>query len=258
MVGWRRAHGGMGSHQALQGRLSVPPGPHPSLPVPPGVLVLPGELLAGTRLGPLSLRTWPGQPFARAAGCCPRCIKPPKAGRGGFLPEDTKPRHLLGAWLRRRCLSPTSALGLPRRPSCLPALLPISCAPLSLQPSGSSRAGDLGHFVSSPASLLSALRESVRPKTPLPAGCQSQRFRSPTPVCAESLGPCVAPWTVAHRLLFPRQEYWSGLSSPPPGDLPDPGVSPRLPRWRAGSLPLGHLGGPQLLLVQFLQICAFS
>lgn len=85
----------------------MPPGPHPWLPVPPGALVLPGELLAGTRLGPLSLRTRPGQPFARAAGCCPRCIKPPKAGRGGFLPEDTKPQHLLGAWLRRRCLSPT-------------------------------------------------------------------------------------------------------------------------------------------------------
>ena len=25
---------------------------------------------------------------------------------------------------------------------------------------------------------------------------------------------------------FPRQEYWSGLPSPPPGDLPDPGIEP--------------------------------
>ena len=35
-------------------------------------------------------------------------------------------------------------------------------------------------------------------------------------------------WTVACRALlsvgFPRQEYWSGLPSPPPGDLPDPGI----------------------------------
>ena len=25
---------------------------------------------------------------------------------------------------------------------------------------------------------------------------------------------------------FPRQEYWSGLPFPPPGDLPDPGIEP--------------------------------
>ena len=25
---------------------------------------------------------------------------------------------------------------------------------------------------------------------------------------------------------FPRQEYWSGLSFPTPGDLPDPGIEP--------------------------------
>ena len=36
------------------------------------------------------------------------------------------------------------------------------------------------------------------------------------------------PWTVAHQaplcMGFPRQEYWSGLSFPSPGHLPDPGV----------------------------------
>ena len=39
-----------------------------------------------------------------------------------------------------------------------------------------------------------------------------------------------APWAVAHQALlsmgFSRQEYWSGLSFPPPGDLPDPGIEP--------------------------------
>ena len=38
------------------------------------------------------------------------------------------------------------------------------------------------------------------------------------------------PWTVAHQtplsLGFSRQEYWSGLLCPPPGDLPDPGIKP--------------------------------
>ena len=35
-------------------------------------------------------------------------------------------------------------------------------------------------------------------------------------------------WTVAHQALlsvgFSRQEYWSGLPFPSPGDLPDPGI----------------------------------
>ena len=38
------------------------------------------------------------------------------------------------------------------------------------------------------------------------------------------------PWTVTHQALlsieFSRQEYWSGLPLPTPGDLPDPGIEP--------------------------------
>ena len=36
---------------------------------------------------------------------------------------------------------------------------------------------------------------------------------------------------------FSRQEYWSGLSFPPPGDLPDPGIEPWSPALQADSLP---------------------
>ena len=40
----------------------------------------------------------------------------------------------------------------------------------------------------------------------------------------------VTPWTVANQaplfMDFPRQEYWSGLPFPPPGDLSDPGMEP--------------------------------
>ena len=40
----------------------------------------------------------------------------------------------------------------------------------------------------------------------------------------------VSLWTVAHQapqsMGFSRQEYWSGLPFPPPGDLPDPGIKP--------------------------------
>src|SRR5574337_648274 len=53
------------------------------------------------------------------------------------------------------------------------------------------------------------------------------------------------PWTVACQAPlstgFSRQEYWSGLPFPSPGDLPDPGIKLcllRLLHWQAGSLPL--------------------
>ena len=52
-------------------------------------------------------------------------------------------------------------------------------------------------------------------------------------VCVQSLS-CVqlfvTLWTVAHQtpvfMEFPRQEYWSRLSFPSPGGLPDPGFEP--------------------------------
>ena len=44
------------------------------------------------------------------------------------------------------------------------------------------------------------------------------------------IGLFATPWTVAHQaplsMGFSRQEYWSGLPCPPPGDLPDPGMEP--------------------------------
>ena len=50
----------------------------------------------------------------------------------------------------------------------------------------------------------------------------------------------VTPWTVAHQAPLSRdssrQEYWSGLLSPPPGDLPNPGIEPRNPTLQVDSL----------------------
>jgi len=43
---------------------------------------------------------------------------------------------------------------------------------------------------------------------------------------------------------FSRQEYWSGLPRPPPGDLPDPGIKPVSPALQADSLQLSHWGSP--------------
>ena len=49
------------------------------------------------------------------------------------------------------------------------------------------------------------------------------------------------PWTVAYQaplsMGFSRQQYWSALPFPSPGDLPDPGIEPGSPTLQADTLP---------------------
>ena len=49
------------------------------------------------------------------------------------------------------------------------------------------------------------------------------------------------PWMVAYQaptsMGFSRQEYWSGLPFPSPGDLPNPGIKPRSPALQTDALP---------------------
>ena len=58
----------------------------------------------------------------------------------------------------------------------------------------------------------------------------------------------VTPWTVAYQaplsMGFSRQEYWSGLPFPSPGDLPDPGIEPRSPAFQADALTTEPPGKP--------------
>ena len=60
----------------------------------------------------------------------------------------------------------------------------------------------------------------------------------------------VTPWTIACQaplsMGFSRQEYWSGMPFPPPGDLPDPGSNLHLLHWQADSLSLSPLGSPYI------------
>ena len=71
------------------------------------------------------------------------------------------------------------------------------------------------------------------------------KLLSPVPLFA-------APWTVANQappsVGLSRQEYWSGLSFPSPGDLPNPGIEPRSPALRADALPSEPPGKAQNLL----------
>ena len=84
---------------------------------------------------------------------------------------------------------------------------------------------------------------------------QTEMCSSRQQTCAKSLSPVwffVTLQTGAHQVLlaigFSRQEYWSGLPFPFPGDLPEPGIEPSslASPTLAGrdSLPLSHLGSP--------------
>ena len=57
-------------------------------------------------------------------------------------------------------------------------------------------------------------------------------------------------WTIAHQaplsMGFSRQEYWSGLPFPSPGELPDPGIEPRSPALQADALTSEPPGKPTL------------
>ena len=58
----------------------------------------------------------------------------------------------------------------------------------------------------------------------------------------------VTPWTVAHQappsMGFSRQEYWSGLPFPSPGDLSDAGIEPGSPAFQADALTSKPPGKP--------------
>ena len=70
-------------------------------------------------------------------------------------------------------------------------------------------------------------------------------------VCAQLLRLFATPWTAAHQaplsMGFSRQEHWSELSFPSPGDLPDPGtelLSPASPALAGGFLTTEPPGKP--------------
>ena len=62
---------------------------------------------------------------------------------------------------------------------------------------------------------------------------------------------CLTLWTIAHQaplsMGFSRQEYWSGLLFPPPGDPPKPGIEPRSPTLQADALTSAPPGNWQKL-----------
>ena len=66
------------------------------------------------------------------------------------------------------------------------------------------------------------------------------------------------PWTVAYQappsMGFSRQEYWSGVPFPSPGDLPDPGIEPGSPTFQADALTSEPPGKPRGLSIVTLNL----
>ena len=75
-----------------------------------------------------------------------------------------------------------------------------------------------------PPWLLTAVVSSAQTGSPLE--CMNERMH----VCSIMSNSFATPWTVAHQASlskgFPKQEYWSGLPFPTPGDLTTPGTEP--------------------------------
>ena len=65
----------------------------------------------------------------------------------------------------------------------------------------------------------------------------------------------MTPWTVAYQpppsMGFSRQECWSGLPFPSPGDLPNPGIEAGSPALQADTLPSEPPGKPNTFIVRF-------
>ena len=70
------------------------------------------------------------------------------------------------------------------------------------------------------------------------------------------------PWTVAYQappsMGSSRQEYWSRLPFPSPGNLPNPGIEPKSPVLQADSLPTELQGKPWKMKVSFLSLASES
>ena len=87
-------------------------------------------------------------------------------------------------------------------------------------------------------------------------------FESESVHCSVVSDSFATPWTVACQaplsMGFSRQEYWSGLPFPSPGDLPDPGIKPGFLIFRADSLRPEPPGKPILHLSPYRQIAVLG
>ena len=119
------------------------------------------------------------------------------------------------------------------------------------------------HTPQKPPSLT--LRAFLSPIPKSPSHHIFYHNRSIRCVLAESLQSCLTvcdPMDLARQaplsMGFSRQEHWSGLPCPPPGDFPDSGIKPRSPALQVDSLPTELSGNSLPFLYILLIACAVS
>ena len=103
---------------------------------------------------------------------------------------------------------------------------------------------------------------------PLLTGLELSDSHQPTIACMNVLCSVVSDtatsWTIACQaplsMGFPRQNCWSRLPFPSPGDLPDPGIKPMSPvsPALAGRLSLCHLGSPHYCFPDPINLTLFT
>ena len=97
---------------------------------------------------------------------------------------------------------------------------------------GNTQTSDLRMFICSPVYHGEKLKTTSCPKT---------RYWLEREKSLSHVWLFETPWTIAYQaplsMGFFRQEYWSGLPFPSPGDLPDPEIKPRSPTLQADALP---------------------
>ena len=143
------------------------------------------------------------------------------------LPASWETRHGTADWLQ---------IGKGVRQGCMlsPCLFNLYAGPIKYK---------LESRLSGEMSIISDMQMSLPSR---------QKLKVKSLSCVQLL---VTLWTVAYQappsMGFYRQEYWSGLPFPSPGDLPDPGTEPGSPALQADTLkPLSHQASPKSLLMK--------
>ena len=147
----------------------------------------------------------------------------------------------------KQLISLSPACHIASLPACFLGVAPLLLLPLlACMHAYSSVPGSLWARILEQVAMPSS-REPFRPKDKpaslMPPALAGEFFTTAPPgksssscpgVCVLShfspALPCTTLWTVARQaplsMGFSRQEYWSGLPCPPPGNLPDPGIEP--------------------------------
>ena len=73
-------------------------------------------------------------------------------------------------------------------------------------------------------------------------------------IMSDSVTPRIGTLQALPSMEFPRQEYWSGLPFPSPGDLPGSGIEPGSPALQADSLPTELSGKPPQIRLYFIDL----